>query len=261
MSSDIPPAQPAATIVLLRDSSAGPPEIFMVERAQTMGFAAGAMVFPGGKVDAQDMELARDARLAPGFSGLEPDDAAARVAAIRETFEEAGVLVTSGERVPDALRDELRPQVARAALPFAEFLDRVGHRLDPDALTYFARWLPPGLVAHRRYDTRFYLAHLPPGEVGAHDGEESTRSHWITAAGAIARADAGETAIIFPTRRNLEKLAQYASAQALIDATRNSEVRLVMPQVREIDGQAWLCIDDDCGYPVTREMLATAARG
>lgn len=250
----------AATLVLLRETSAGV-ELFMAERAKSMGFAGGMMVFPGGKVDAADIALAQDDALAPGFAALDPVDAAARIAAIRETFEEAGVLVTVGGPVSEAVRDHWRSRIVEHEESFADFLMTTGHRLDADALVPFAHWCPPVGLEKKRFDTRFYLARMPAAETAQHDGHESTRSHWITAAEALARADAGENAIIFPTRRNLERLALHDSIETLIAAARTTPVVLVQPQVEMRDGAPYLCIPENAGYPVTAELLDRAMRG
>lgn len=253
-------AKAAATLVLLRETSAGV-ELFMVERAKTMGFAGGMMVFPGGKVDEADTALAADPELAPGFADLAPVDAAARIAAIRETFEEAGVLLTVGGPVSEQLRDHWRARIVGHEESFADFLRTTGHRLDAEALVPFAHWCPPLNLEKRRFDTRFYLARMPAGETALHDGNESTRSHWITAADALARADAGENAVIFPTRRNLERLALHDSIDALIAAARATPVRLVQPVIEERGGHPHLCIPEGLGYPVTSEPIERALRG
>jgi 8-oxo-dGTP pyrophosphatase MutT (NUDIX family) len=250
----------AATLVLLRETPAGV-ELFMAERAKTMGFAGGMMVFPGGKVDEADVALAQDAALAPGFADLDPVDAAARIAAIRETFEEAGVLVTVGGPVSEETRDHWRARIVEHEESFADFLLTTGHRLDPEALVPFAHWCPPPGLEKKRFDTRFYLARMPEAETALHDGHESTRSHWVTAAEALARADAGETAIIFPTRRNLERLALHDSIDALIASARATPVVRVQPQVEQRDGVPHLCIPENAGYPVTAERLDQAMRG
>lgn len=251
---------PAATLVLLRETPAGV-ELFMAERAKSMGFAGGMMVFPGGKVDAADIELARNDTLAPGFADLDAVDAAARIAAIRETFEEAGVLVTVGGRVSEEVRDHWRSRIVEHEESFADFLMTTGHRLDPHALVPFAHWCPPAGLEKKRFDTRFYLARMPEAETALHDGHESTHSHWITAAEALARADAGENAIIFPTRRNLERLALHDSIDSLIAAARATPVVLVQPTVEQRDGRPHLCIPENAGYPVTAEPLDRAMRG
>lgn len=250
----------AATLVLLREGPSGL-ELFMVERARSMGFAGGAMVFPGGKVDESDRALAADAALAPGFAALDPVDAAARIAALRETFEEAGVLVTTGPPVSEASRAAWRRRLVAHEADFAALLAETGHRLDPALLVPFARWCPPAGLEHARFDTLFYLARMPPGETALHDGSESVTSHWIRPADALARADAGLSAIIFPTRRNLERLAQFADFAAAAAHARATAIVTVTPFPAERDGVAHLCIPEGIGYPVTAEPMGAAMRG
>jgi 8-oxo-dGTP pyrophosphatase MutT (NUDIX family) len=259
--SEVSPAQRAATLILLRDG-AGAPELFMQARAKTMGFAAGMMVFPGGKVDAADVALAGNAALTHGCDMLEPDDAVARVAAIRESFEEAGVLLAAGASLAEEIVAAARPLVAGRALGFGDFLESHGLSLDLDVLTPFARGVPPDDLGHgRRYDTRFYLARMPGGIRADHDGCEATHSCWVTAAEALARADAGESQVIFPTRRNLERIAQFASIDALLCHARETPIGIVQPQLKMLDGKPFLCIPEGAGYPVTTELLTSAVRG
>jgi 8-oxo-dGTP pyrophosphatase MutT (NUDIX family) len=251
-------AQPAATLVLLREA-AGAPEMFMQARAATMGFAAGMMVFPGGKVDAGDVALAATPMLRG--SAVDAADAAARIAAVRECFEEAGVLLTHGPAIAATEFAAAQPAIAARTLGFADFLARFDQVIDLDALVPFTRWIPPANVAHRRYDTRFYLARCPDGAEAGHDGNEATTSCWISAAEALARADRREAEVIFPTRRNLERLAQFTSIAALIDHARTTPLVTVQPEVRMLDDGQYLCIPEGIGYPVTREALTSALRG
>lgn len=260
------PAKPAATVVLLRDTSHAP-ELLLVERARSMGFAGGMWVFPGGKVDDGDLNIARNPKWSRGFDGLSDADAAGRVASARETFEEAGVLLTHGPALDAHTRIDWRRRLNLAndhdeSKRWAEILDATGHVLDAGALLPFSHWIPP--LAHgvaKRFDTLFYLARLPAGEEMTPDGREAVTAHWSTAAAALARADAGEIGIIFPTRRNLERLAQYASVDALWTATAARELRLIMPAIVQRDGAAWLTIPDDADYPVTAEKIESAMRG
>ncbi|MGB3723721.1 MAG: NUDIX domain-containing protein [Pacificimonas sp.] len=252
------PARPAATLILAKDSDTGPPLIFMQKRAKTMGFAAGMMVFPGGKVDAGDLALANDMRLT---DSLGSDDAAARVAAVRESFEEAGVLLTNGPALDPVLLSETAPRIADRSLDFAVFLKTHEQTISPDALTAWSRWCPPVRLENKRYDTRFYLARVPVGQTPSHDGNEAVHSLWITAADALASADSGDGKVIFPTRRNLERLAQHDSVDALFAHAEAHEPRLIAPEIREEDGQQWLTIPDGLGYPVLREAMGTAMRG
>lgn len=244
-------AIPAATLVLFREGGAVP-ELLFVERSKAMVFAGGALVFPGGRVDPGDRALALE------FGG-EPDDMAARIAAIRETVEEVGVpigLPGMSATTLAALRDALH-----GGATFGAALRDLELTLDPHALVAFARWLPAHEQA-RIFDTRFYLARLPadaPDPVV--DDTENVRVFWSTAQGVLDDADAGRARIIFPTRRNLERLAQFASfADAVADAAAH-EVRVVTPWIEARDGEDHLCIPSDLGYPVTSEVLSSAARG
>ena len=230
----------------------------MQRRAKTMGFAAGMMVFPGGKVDQADFALARDYGLT---SSLEPDEAAARVAAVRESFEEAGVLLTDGPALDPALLAQSAPRIASREMDFAVFLKTHGQTIDPQRLVPWSRWCPPARLENKRYDTRFYLARVPSGADAGHDGTEAVTSLWTTAAAALRSADDGATKVIFPTRRNLERLAAHGSVDALIAHAQATAVRLIAPEIVEIDGRPHLTIPDDLGYPVTREPIESAMRG
>ena len=247
--------RPAATLVIVRDRRDGPPELLMVERASTMAFAAGALVFPGGAVDAGDHALA--ARI---DHGLEPDDAAGRIAAIRETIEESGLGVGLTGDVDAAavlrLRDGLHD-----GRTLGEMLDRLGLGIAMDALTPFARWHPaPFDQARRIFDTRFYLARAPDGQMASVDTTENVRLFWSSAADTLALADAGTARIIYPTRRNLERLALYGSHADLVAHARAYPVEKVQPWQEERDGEAHLCIPDHLGYPITSEPMRRVRR-
>jgi 8-oxo-dGTP pyrophosphatase MutT (NUDIX family) len=248
-SPDLAGAVPASTVVIARDSAAGL-EILVIERAKGMGFAGGAIAFPGGKVDGTDTPAGPAFE---GFAGLDPDDALARVTAVREAFEETGILLSRGAPLDDGLRDRLRPMSDRHEIAFADLLSRIGHRLSAEVLTPFARWLPPpGL--HKRFDTRFYLAALPDGEVHLADGTEAVHARWARPAALLEEADAGAISILFPTRCNLARLAQFADTGSLLaDST---PPPFIQPR---IDGE-WLTIPEGIGYPYTAERWENVRR-
>ncbi|WP_174286146.1 NUDIX domain-containing protein [Sphingomonas bacterium] len=249
---DLPDAIPAATLIVMRDRVDGPADLLMVERAKAMRFAAGALVFPGGRIDPGDDVLA--ATIGDG------DDLAARVAAIRETIEEAGLAIGLSPTPSAASLASIRAAL-HAGEPFADVLAAAGIALDPGVLVPFARWRP----AHRHariFDTRFYLAALPDGspEPTADEGE-TARLFWSSAAAVLASADAGRAILIYPTRRNLERLAQHRHfAAAVVDAAAHP-IQAITPFIeRRPDGDR-LCIPQGLGYPVTSEPLSSATRG
>lgn len=244
-------AIPAATVVIFRnDPAGGPPQLLMVQRAKEMRFAGGAAVFPGGRVDPADRTLA--ARLAPD---AHPAVAAARVAGIRETLEETGLAI--------ALRQRVSPEdvaAARAMLieqgELAPVLERFRWDLDLDSLELFAHWCPN---FHRAFDTRFFTVNLGTGDVDiAVDATENTRLFWASASGALALADAGEISIIFPTRRNLERLGQFSIYEDVIRDARAYPAQVIAPHKEDRDGEQWLMIPENLGYPVTGQPIATA---
>ncbi len=219
----------------------------MMERAASMAFAPGAMVFPGGRVDPGDLALGRD------------EEGAARVAAIRETIEEMGVAVGLTPPPDAATVAALRRGLA-AGGDFAVLLDGEGLAIDLAALVPFARWRPD-LYEVRRFDTRFYLAEARPGAEALIDGTEGVAAIWGTAAGILADAAAGRHKLIFPTRCNLERLAGFASFAAAAAHAAGVPPRIVTPRIEERDGEPWLTIPDDAGYPVTAQRMAELLRG
>lgn len=234
-------AIPAATLIVLRDRSDGPPDILMVERAAAMAFAGGALVFPGGRIDAGDYALA----LAMG-----DDDLAPRLAAIRETIEEAGIAIGIDGDV-----ESMRRALAGGA-PLAELAP-----VDPTLLVPYARWRPDH-VPVRVFDTHFFLARLPETAAEARvDATENSRVLWTTAADALAAADRGEATLLFPTRRVLERLAEHGDSDAVFASAARWPVRTITPWVETRGDGEWICIPDDLGYPVTAEPASRAVRG
>jgi len=232
-------AIPAATLVVVRDTASAP-EFLMVERSEGMAFAAGALVFPGGRIDDADRASGADAAV---------------VAAIRETIEETAIPVgltpTPGA---DGSRDIQTALLAEGNV--GQILKDAGVELDPAALTPFARWVPK-FHAIRRFDTMFFIARCPPGEWTPNVIEgECARACWITAADALA-----EARLIFPTRRNLERLAQHRSFDEIRADALAHPIEPVTPWVAERDGEKFITIPDHLGYPVTEERLDGLRRG
>jgi len=254
---DAPNPIPAATLVVFRTGRpGGPPEILMVTRSRKLVFAGGMAVFPGGRVDPADYELAR--QLKPND---DVDEIAHRIAAIRETLEETGLAVGFAGHC-DAATAAAARETLLADGRLQPALEQCGLTLDLDALIFFARWLPLGLAHDRIFDTRFYLADLGTGDVDiAVDETENTNLFWITAQDALKRADDGEISLIFPTRRNLERLAlfsDYAEARTHAETTPQ---RTITPQIVERGEGRVLQIPSDLGYPVIEEAMNSALRG
>ena len=242
-------AIPAATLIVVREAADGPPELLMVERAEGMAFAAGAWVFPGGRIDEADRALAE--RL-----GID----AAAVAAIRETLEETAVPLGLSP-VPDgqAALDLQRELVGEA--DFGGLLLSAGLSLDAGALTPFARWVPK-FHAVRRFDTLFYLAEAPPGDWQPQViAGECAGAAWLRAADVLERERLGQGRLIFPTRRTLERLAQHGSFEEIRADAQAHPVEPVTPWVEERNGEKFITIPDNLGFPVTQEKLDGLWRG
>lgn len=275
-----PPAARAAprlstTVMLLRDAPRL--EVLMVRRAHEIDFASGALVFPGGKVEAADDGRAWAGRLdgAPeglAAEGLASSAAAVRVAAARECFEEVGVLLARKEAARGAGAPLVGPEAAAALSPersaverdaarFAPLLREAGFVLALDALVPFARWVAPP-IAPKRFDTFFFIAAMPPGQSALEDGREATSAEWIAPSEAAARAEAGAAKIIFPTRMNLRRLAVCGSCEDALRRFAATPPPTVRPVVEtDADGRHWLSLPEEAGYGAVRERLHPRAEG
>lgn len=257
------PIIPAATMVIMhRDPNGGAAKILMMERVKTMSFAGGAAVFPGGKVDAADFKFARD--LADDLTlGLDENEAAARLAAIRETIEEAGLalgLNGVGDPADCALaREALNNKSATLADICGEF----GWTPNLTKLFPWARWRPPMREnLHQIFDTRFYLVDAGAAPLDAVvDSTENVALFWASADEALELADAGKIKVIFPTRRNLERLAPYPDFAAAAAHAAKFPVRTVQSFMEDRGEERFLCIPDGHGYPVIEESMLSVQRG
>ena len=237
-------ARPAATILLLRDGPKGL-EVFMVVRHHAIYFASGALVFPGGRVEDSDHVL-----------GERVGGTAFQLAAIRETFEECGVLLAraqGAETVIDAetllrVENEHRAALNAGTVEFGAILD--AHVLTPahDLLVHYAHWITPSNQP-KRYDTHFFLAEAPAAHVAVHDGHESVDSIWITPDDALTGTEEGRFKLVFATQMNLAKLARSATVADAIATARSSTVVTVQPRSTKIDDtRRKLLIPIEAGY-------------
>ncbi len=239
----------ASTVLLLRDGADGI-EIFMVQRNRAIEFASGALVFPGGSIEPNDYEIAETLA-----TNLPNELAAIRVAGVRETFEESGILLArSRGEVALVAADiatkvgPLRAAVDKGEIKFSTILDEHGLVPAIDLLIPFAHWITP-VNMPKRFDTHFLLAIAPKDHIGRHDGHESVDSIWITPRAALDGAETKRFTLPFPTIRNLIKLDKLKSAQAALDFARVTPVVTVMPEMSKNDsGGSRLKIPKEAGY-------------
>ena len=247
-------ARPASTILLLRDGAEREIEVFMMVRHHEIEFSSGALVFPGGSVDPDDREIIARLELHAG----EGYDAAAlsfRIAAVRETFEESGILLARPRGSKDLVDAKQAARIAagyRVALSerktsFLKILDETGMVLALDELVPYAHWVTPEGMP-KRFDTWFFLAAAPPEQLGAHDGRESTDSLWLSPREAVAGGESGRFKLPFPTTRNLIKLGKQSDVKAALDDARRRPVVTVMPVMTTLNGGRQLRIPREAGY-------------
>jgi 8-oxo-dGTP pyrophosphatase MutT (NUDIX family) len=250
-------------VVLLRDGPAGL-EVFLVQRHGASDVLGGAHVFPGGKVDGTDAQLAPaqylDQAVPPlqtqlAEPGLGADAAAGLfVAAIREAWEECGVLFAEA-------------QTGAAATPapdsdFAHMLAQRGLRLQTRHLAPWSRWITPLLspTMSRRFDTRFFLATLPAGQEAIHDNHEAVASVWLTPRAALLQYQAGQIELVPPQIMSLVHLMQYGSAAQALDAARRQPPPLILPEGFDEGDTRVLCYPGDPRHPVRQRALPGPTR-
>ena len=248
--------RPASTILLLRDATGTDEiEVFMMVRHYEIDFNSGALVFPGGSADKGDQEIIARPELYSGGEGLDASALSFRIAAIRETFEESGILLAR-PRGSDALIDAKRAGEIEAAhrvalnehkISFLDILADNGLQLALDTLVPYAHWITPEGMP-KRFDTWFFLAAAPPEQAGAHDGKESTDSIWVSPREALAGGESGRFKLPFPTTRNLIKLGKQTSVKAALDDGRGKPIVTVMPVMTKLNGGRQLRIPLEAGY-------------
>lgn len=257
-----PPPRLSATVLLVRDGADF--EVLMVARHYQIDFAAGALVFPGGKSNPEDASPDWAAHVDGAFA---QDDITPRIAAIREAFEESGVLLArsrdargvGGRLVGVDMAEKLAPYrgpVDRREQSFLGLMKDSGLVLALDLLIHFGHWVTPEMMP-KRFDTHFYLAKTPAEQIASHDGRETTDAVWLNPQKALEMEARGEATIIFPTRMNLIKLGKATSWAQAADMFTDEPVVRVLPTVGKTgDGKPCLYIPEAAGYGQTMELLS-----
>ncbi|MFM7687678.1 MAG: NUDIX hydrolase [Actinomycetota bacterium] len=231
------PVRPAATVMLLRDAPDGL-EVFMLRRTNAAAFAGGMYVFPGGRVDETDGE----------------GDAAFALAAVRECFEECGVLLArdpEGSDVTDghpALSH--RHGVHEGTVDVRELAAEHGLTLSLDELVWMSHWITPRGEAARRFDTRFFMVASPQGQQSRHDDSETVASMWVRPADALLAGSRGELQLMPPTVTNLQFLSGHGDVASAMDAARAvGTPPCILPKIRIVDGRmAGIAMPGDADY-------------
>lgn len=256
----------AATVVLLRDSTAGP-EVLLLRRNAQASNMAGVYVFPGGKLDADDATLDADTHLDQPHATLhanlnEPDTHSATaaglyVAALREALEECGLLLAEPLGGTSAVNATRARAMLREGQPFAQVLGALQLRLQTRQLAPWSRWVTPlaPTMGTRRFDTRFFVAQAPADQTALHDNEETTDSVWLAPRAALEQYRDGRIDLAPPQIMSLAHLARHASVASVLDAARRQPPPLILPEPFDHDGVRVLCYPGDAMHPVRERAL------
>ncbi|MHB1988516.1 MAG: NUDIX hydrolase [Acidimicrobiales bacterium] len=252
----------ASTIMLVRDGQRGI-EVLMLRRNPASSWVGGAHLFPGGALDREDSAAslavrcgARDDGEASRLLGMGAGGLALMVAAVRECFEEAGILLASGpqgiaidfsDTEVSARFLEHRRRLNAGELSFASLCETEDLQLETDMLCYFSHWITPE-GSPRRYDTRFFVAAMPPGQTALHDDIEVVDSLWIAPAEALDRHAREEIDMLLPTTKNLEAIASFATAAELLAAASGADVPTIMPKITVTEQGVRILLPQDDGY-------------
>ncbi len=258
-------ARPAASILLLREGPAGL-QVFMVVRHHKIDFASGATVFPGGKV-AEGDGRANVRQRADGADGLDDSALALRAAAIRESFEECGLLLARSKAESELLSaarvaglEHYREPLNRDEIGIGVMLENEDLMLACDRLTPFSHWITPDFVP-KRYDTWFFLAEAPTDQAGLHDGHEAVDSLWIEPRRALAEADDGTRRVVFATRAQLHRLAESETLADAFARAKSRSIPAIMPWLEQRESGAVLRVPPEAECPIDEIPIDVAQGG
>ncbi len=268
LNSEVPTAAPrdAATVVMLRDDDERGLEVFLLKRHGLSDVLGGAYVFPGGKLDANDSEVDAERHLDQSPAQLhlalaEPALTVAKaqglfVAAVREAFEESGVLFTTNPQSLDAI------QRSATTSPFNQMLSMHSLQLETSALVPWSRWITPRMpsITNKRFDTRFFVAAVPADQQARHDNHEATESIWVSPRLALEQYWAGQIELAPPQIMSLAHLARHTNVKGVLEAARNQRPPLVLPETFDENGKRVLCYPGDHQHSVPARALPGPTR-
>ena len=258
----------SATVIIVRDAAAGL-EVFLVKRHGLSDVLGGAYVFPGGKLDASDDALDASLHLDQDEAQLhaalgEPDTPAPRakglfVAALREAFEECGVLFALNGS-PEALQQAA--QMLRAGSAFNPLLAALQLRLNARAVLPWSRWITPTMpsISSKRFDTRFFIAAMPPTQLARHDDVETTESVWLPPRLALEHYWSRQIALAPPQIMTLAHLSRHATVASAMDSARAALPRLIQPEPFDLEGERVLCYPGDVRHSVAERAMPGPTR-
>ena len=262
------PPRPAATVIMLRDTDAGM-QVFLLKRHGMSDVLGGTHVFPGGKVDKRDAELDMDAHLDQAIdalrkslneTGLDALTAASLyVAALREAFEESGVLFAQGAN-PELAASA--GTLLRAGSSFDEVLRKLSLRLQTLSVVPWSRWITPKVptIINKRFDTRFFVSAVPGGQVARHDNHEATESVWLTPRDALLRYWEREIELAPPQIMSLAHLSHYTRVQDVMSMARKRKPPVVAPEPLQLEGSRMVCYPGDELHPVRERAMPGPSR-
>ncbi|MEO7401502.1 MAG: NUDIX hydrolase [Polaromonas sp.] len=268
------PPRPAATVVMLRDMPTGL-EVFLMKRHSLSDVLGGAYVFPGGKVDAADAELDMQAHLDQPLhllhARLNEADITERtagglyVAALREAFEESGVLFAQNESAQARDPADWRSEAAtllRAGQGFNAVLAQLALRLQTLSLVPWSRWITPTApsVMNKRFDTRFFVSAVPAGQVARHDNFETTESVWLKPRTALEQYWSGQIELAPPQIMSLAHLSRHADVRSVLSAAAARRPPVIQPEPLDIDGARVICYPGDARHSVREQALPGPTR-
>jgi 8-oxo-dGTP pyrophosphatase MutT (NUDIX family) len=256
------PPRPAATLVLLRDGTQGI-EVCVMQRSLESAFLGGAVVFPGGRVEASDASTEWREDVATRGSGQwwDAEGFASRVAACREALEEVGVAPTSGATDPISTHElaQLRESAAQGASALRERLRVLGRALDLAALTPLSRWMTPE-AEKRRFDARFFVARAPAGVEAQIDRREAIRTFWATPQDLLDQYEAGRIALFPPTHRTLARLLDAANVEQVLRAALDNDLSVICPRFVVEEGLPMLVLPGDPLHQIPERRIAGGTR-